>query len=206
MTDTHQLPAAFDAYEVHGVRAYGRGVNRYCEQVPDDQAQFFSLFGHIPGQGLECIGDFKSRALAEEVAARITRRYSALQETLAWLATAAEDLDASIDGATSEFDLERTELAAACRHARDGLATGAPLDVHQRRAARKKIAVTHNARRAMRVEHVLTWCKDWGSHQEGLIDLLTDARHWCDRHGQRFADLDRLASQHYADERNHKED
>ena len=54
-----------------------------------------------------------------------------------------------------------------------------------------------NHRRAMRVEHVLTWCLDWGSRREGLIDLLTDARHWCDRHGESFAVLDRLAYQHY---------
>ena len=65
--------------------------------------------------------------------------------------------------------------------------------------------LTHNARRAMRVEHVLTWCKDWGSRREGLIDLLTDARHWCDRHGESFAALDRLACQHYISELNDEE-
>lgn len=65
--------------------------------------------------------------------------------------------------------------------------------------------LTRNARRAMRVEHVLTWCKDWGSRREGLIDLLTDARHWCDRHGESFAELDRLACQHYTAELNHEE-
>ena len=66
--------------------------------------------------------------------------------------------------------------------------------------------LTHNDRRAMRVEHVLTWCKDWGSRREGLIDLLTDARHWCDRNGESFATLDRLACQHYIAELNHEED
>ena len=61
-------------------------------------------------------------------------------------------------------------------------------------------SLTHNQRRAMRFGHVLTWCKDWGSEQEGAIDLLTDARHWCDRHGQSFAELDRLANTHYVAE------
>lgn len=56
---------------------------------------------------------------------------------------------------------------------------------------------SHNDRRAMRVEHVLTWCKDWDSGREGLIDFLTDARHWCDRHGEMFAELDRIAYGHY---------
>ena len=29
------------------------------------------------------------------------------------------------------------------------------------------------------------------------IDLLTDARHWCDLNGHSFADIDRQAYQHY---------
>jgi hypothetical protein len=66
--------ARFDDYEVHGVREFDDGAGRYCEQVPDDQAEFWSLYGHIPGQGLECIGDFKTREHAEEVYARITGR------------------------------------------------------------------------------------------------------------------------------------
>jgi hypothetical protein len=64
---------AFDDYEIHGVAEFTDLLgNRYCEPVPDDEAQFWSLYGHIPGQGLECIGDFKTRKLAEEVLARIT--------------------------------------------------------------------------------------------------------------------------------------
>lgn len=59
---------------------------------------------------------------------------------------------------------------------------------------------TKNDRRAMRIEHVLTWCKDWSHRRAGIIDLLTDARHWCDRHGESFAALDRIAYQHYLTE------
>lgn len=36
-----------------------------------------------------------------------------------------------------------------------------------------------------------------GDARSNLIDLLTDARHWCDRHGESFADLDRMAYDHY---------
>jgi hypothetical protein len=61
-------------------------------------------------------------------------------------------------------------------------------------------------RRAMRIGHILTWCKDWDSGREGLIDLLTDARHWCDRHGEDFAALDRMAYQHYLAELNEQHD
>ncbi len=34
------------------------------------------------------------------------------------------------------------------------------------------------------------------------IELLTDARHWCDPNGQIFAELDRQAYQHYLAEIN----
>jgi hypothetical protein len=66
------LPTPFDAYEIHGIKAYGKGSRRFCEQVDDAEAEFWSLFGHIPGQGLDCIGDFATREHAEEVFARIT--------------------------------------------------------------------------------------------------------------------------------------
>jgi hypothetical protein len=72
--ETAALPAMFDDYEIHGVREFGKGKDRYCEQVPEDEAQFWSLYGHIPGQGAECIGDFTTREHAEEVYARITGR------------------------------------------------------------------------------------------------------------------------------------
>jgi hypothetical protein len=68
------LPVSFDAYEIHGIRAYGRGSRRHYQQVADSHAQFWSLFGHIPGQGLDCIGDFATREHAEGVFARITGR------------------------------------------------------------------------------------------------------------------------------------
>jgi hypothetical protein len=70
------LPAPFDDYEVHGVKRYTEADVTFCEQVDDAEADFWSLYGHMPGRGLDCIGDFGSRAHAEEVYARITgRRY-----------------------------------------------------------------------------------------------------------------------------------
>lgn len=62
----------YDSYEISGVREYGRGRHRFCEQVDDADAQFWSLYGHIFGQGLECIGDFATREDTEQVYARIT--------------------------------------------------------------------------------------------------------------------------------------
>ncbi len=64
----------FDAYEIHPVvqRRMPDGSS-FAEQTDDPaEARRWSLFGHIPGQGLECIGDFPSYDLAAEIYARIT--------------------------------------------------------------------------------------------------------------------------------------
>ena len=68
------LPTRFDNYEIHGVRESGDDNDKCCEQVPDEEARFWRLYGHIPGQGLDCIGDFSTRGHAEEVFVRITGR------------------------------------------------------------------------------------------------------------------------------------
>lgn len=75
MKCTRPLPTPFDNYEISSVRRYGQGADSFCEQVNDDEAEFWSLYGHIPGAGLDCIGDFKTREHAEEVYSRITSRY-----------------------------------------------------------------------------------------------------------------------------------
>ena len=73
------LPTRFDGYEIHGVREFDEGNGKFCEQVPDEEAEFWSLYGHIPGEGVECIGDYKTREHAEETYARITgRRFTAV--------------------------------------------------------------------------------------------------------------------------------
>lgn len=71
MNDNQLLPTPFDDYEISGVREY----DGCCEPVTDDEAQFWSLYGHIQGAGLECIGDFDTREHAETVYARITGRF-----------------------------------------------------------------------------------------------------------------------------------
>jgi hypothetical protein len=69
-----ELPQRFDAFEIHGVREFCEAGTGWCEQVPDSEAQFWSLYGHVPGQGFVCIGNFKTRRYAEEVYARLTGR------------------------------------------------------------------------------------------------------------------------------------
>ena len=74
MTNPKSLPTPFDDYEIHGVIESECDQGKFCEPVSDDQAEFWSLYGHTPGRGLDCIGDFKTREHAEEIYARITRR------------------------------------------------------------------------------------------------------------------------------------
>lgn len=67
-------PTPFDAYEIHPVVHHRMPDGRCIAEQTDDptEASCWSLFGHIPGQGLECIGDFPSYELAAEIYARIT--------------------------------------------------------------------------------------------------------------------------------------
>jgi hypothetical protein len=69
----------FDNYEIHGCRRIDvdySGVpdpsGSSVETCEDSEAQFWTLYGHINGQGVEAIGDFSSRKAAEEVYYRIT--------------------------------------------------------------------------------------------------------------------------------------
>lgn len=54
-----------------------------------------------------------------------------------------------------------------------------------------------NAHRAKRLTQVLRHYDTDNTDAGCLIDLLADARHWCDRHGECFGDLDRVAHDHY---------
>jgi len=67
----------FDNYEVHGCKDFFAHAKndgsryKYTEQVDDSEATFWTLYGHITGEGVQAIGDFKTRAAAEEVMALI---------------------------------------------------------------------------------------------------------------------------------------
>jgi len=53
-----------------------------------------------------------------------------------------------------------------------------------------------NRKRAMRCLHAIAAYSD-DDVRTNLIDFLADARHWCDQHGESYAELDRIAYQHY---------
>lgn len=82
MTTTLQHPTTatvgrYDAYEIHPCREYEQiGEDgtawRFTEPCEAEEAQFWTLYGHIPGEGVEAIGDYRTREDAEAVLCRIT--------------------------------------------------------------------------------------------------------------------------------------
>lgn len=63
-----------------------------------------------------------------------------LRHALGELLTAASDLDAAIDGATDQFNAERTPLAPALHAAQAVLDGGMALDLHELLTTHRKIA------------------------------------------------------------------
>lgn len=60
---------------------------------------------------------------------------------------------------------------------------------------------TTNTIRAERFGRMLRTYNSGDSNKERLIDLLADARHWCDRHDLSHGGIDRLAYSYYLAER-----
>lgn len=67
----------YDDYEIQPCRRYRDSDDPNCsfvEPCEAFEADFWTLYGHIPGEGVEAIGDFDTSDHAEEVYARITGR------------------------------------------------------------------------------------------------------------------------------------
>ena len=71
------LPTRFDGYEIQPCRRYrepDEPDRAFVEPCESFEADFWTVYGHIPGEGVQAIGDFDTREHAEEVYARITGR------------------------------------------------------------------------------------------------------------------------------------
>jgi len=71
------LPTRFDDYEIQPCRRYREADEpdrAFVEPCEPFEADFWTVYGHIPGQGVQAIGDFDTREHAKEVFARITGR------------------------------------------------------------------------------------------------------------------------------------
>jgi hypothetical protein len=73
----HELLRRFDDYEIQPCRRYidiDEPQVAFVEPCEPFEADFWTLYGHISGEGVQAIGDFDTRQHAEEVFARITGR------------------------------------------------------------------------------------------------------------------------------------
>jgi hypothetical protein len=71
------LPVRFDAYEIQPCHRYFDADEpdlAFVEPCEPYEADFWTVYGHIPGEGVQAIGDFDTNEHAEEVFARITGR------------------------------------------------------------------------------------------------------------------------------------
>jgi hypothetical protein len=65
----------YDNYEISPCRHCeepGKPGHQYFEVCEPQEADVWTLYGHLEGQGVEAIGDFSSREAAEDVYYRIT--------------------------------------------------------------------------------------------------------------------------------------
>ncbi|HVX13330.1 MAG TPA: hypothetical protein VHC22_19250 [Pirellulales bacterium] len=75
LESAQSLPQRFDAYEIQPCRRYidmDEPDIAFVEPCQPYEADFWTVYGHISGEGVQAIGDFDSRQHAEEVFARIT--------------------------------------------------------------------------------------------------------------------------------------
>ena len=111
----------FDTYEIHGVAEFTAAKGeRYCEPVEDAKAQYWSLYGHVPGEGVECIGDFKSRKAAEAVLERITGGTREILRALDYLLEQTVDMDLKHGIALTEGEEDARTRALAVLEAYAG--------------------------------------------------------------------------------------
>ncbi len=71
------VPTPFDGYEIQPCRLVRDADERHLSSVEPCEpfeADFWTLYGHVPGEGVMAVGDFDTREHAEEVYARITGR------------------------------------------------------------------------------------------------------------------------------------
>lgn len=63
----------FDSYEIEGCHVVGHqdGIDM-VERCDIDKAEFYTLYGHTDGEGVQSIADFDTIAEAEEMYFKIT--------------------------------------------------------------------------------------------------------------------------------------
>jgi len=132
-THTH-YPTPFDDYEVHGVACVNDAGD--MEQVSDELAECFGLYGHIKGQGLECIGDFKTREAATEAMHRITGSHQAPARVIAemrdgefWMLGSSSSVEVVVLDFDCTMPCNKSAVTLDASYSEDGYPVHAYVDV-----------------------------------------------------------------------------
>ena len=118
---------AFDNYEISPCKRYeepDRSGRIYFEVCEPKEADVWTLYGHVNGEGVQAIGDFTSRDHAEETFSRIT----GVKFTGSYMADAhlrvmhagpklLEALIAASDWIDAQTGMHRTEIQAKVKQA-----------------------------------------------------------------------------------------
>jgi hypothetical protein len=87
-TSTQRLTIGFDSYEIAPVRK--TDDDEACEICAPSEAQYWTLYGHIPGEGVDAIADRQTKAQCEELLYRLTGQWDYFFNASAEKSTAAE--------------------------------------------------------------------------------------------------------------------
>jgi len=73
---------SYDGLELSGVAEYeDENGNTYCERVSDpEEAKLWSIYGHLPEGGVECLEDFTTRQEACEFAYKLLNIFPTLRK------------------------------------------------------------------------------------------------------------------------------
>lgn len=70
----------YDGLEIHPVReAFFEDRSSYCKPCTPDEAQFWSVYGHLKSGGVDCIEDFASEEDARAFARQLLECYPHLR-------------------------------------------------------------------------------------------------------------------------------
>jgi len=71
----------FDFYEIASVKIIDKKTHA-CEICKPDEADFWTLYGHIPGEGIDAFADCETKEQCEELLQRITGKKDYILNTL----------------------------------------------------------------------------------------------------------------------------
>jgi hypothetical protein len=70
----------FDTLDISGIKIFRQGRKTFHEQCEPDEADYWSVFGHLRRGGLDDFRDFRTQAQAEKYHHQLLKRYPHLRK------------------------------------------------------------------------------------------------------------------------------